>query len=132
MKKIFKILGIIIIIFIVLIGSLVFYIYQTTKWSIDAEDLSGIRFGSPMFNKRLETCSPSFSYRGSYFNEPWEIRGIKNDKCMVYFYELVDTDSEKGEYTEAIHKCRLPYGIYSNPDEIDWTILLNNEEYCYW
>ena len=132
MKRIFKILGIIFLIIILLIGLGIFFLYQNNKWIINAEDMSGISFGSSIFNEKLKGCTPSFSYSGSYFNEPWEIRGIKKDKCIIYYYELTDIDYEKGGYTEKIHKCRLPYPIYSVSDGINWSVLLKDSNYCFW
>ena len=132
MGKILKIIGLIFLVIILLIVSLVGYLYFSNRWIIDAKDLSGVTFGSKMFNDRLFECSPSFSYRGSYFNEPWEIRGIKKGKCIVYYYETKEINYETNQYTEAIHKCRLPKEIYTNAENIDWSSLLDNPEYCYW
>lgn len=132
-KTFFKIVGIIVIILIVLVGIGTVYIYQKNKWILNAEDLSGISFASEIFNDKLVTCNPSFSYKGSYLNEPWEIQGLKSEKCVVVFHEFsMDTTEEdvmEGYVRETVHKCRLPYEIYSNPEDIDWKFIFNSE-YC--
>ena len=132
-KRFLKILAIIILIIIILIGIVAFYIYQKFKWVKNAEPLGGVIFGTPMFNERLKSCIPSFAGGGSYFNEPWEIHGLEDEKCTLVFNKLVTRDVEQftkeRELKYREYKCKLPYEVYSNPDDLDWDYTFNSE-YC--
>ena len=134
MKKIllWTLISFVITILLILSVNFYFIIYRDYKWYQSAEDLSPAEIGSPIFNLRLINCSPSFNERG--FSEPWDIKGIRDDKCLVIYQKLIDTtleeDVAEGKVRYMKHECLLPLDVYSNPDDISWIDIINSE-HCY-
>ncbi len=132
LKYILLIISIVILIILLVLGIGILVSYQNYKWMNNAKDMGGIIFGSDVFNKQLEICSPSYSDSASYYSEPWKIRGLEKDKCVVIFNKLSsDTETIINEHRIKynIYYCELPNSIYFDPSKINWTNLLNSE-YC--
>ncbi|NQU82856.1 MAG: hypothetical protein HQ539_02820 [Parcubacteria group bacterium] len=140
MGKLLKIVGIILLIFIILLGIGAFRLYQYYCWWKGAEDMNGISLGSPSFNEKLATCSPAFGGLSGLVPEPWTIEGIKKEKCVVIDTRVptgnLDVKEREGVYYKyeieadyVTYNCELPYEVYSNPDEIDWNYIIKTD-YC--
>lgn len=146
MKRKWKIILGILIIFFILIGSLVILFLNEARFYKNAEDLSPFAFGSEKFNSKLSNCGISYSFDiiGVMGIErfSWEIRGLKNNNCKVIFV-IIDENSpflrcidNGGSYCEnellynKVYSCYLPSSLYTDPEEINWTNLFNNENYC--
>ncbi len=87
----FIVLGIFVLI-LLLVGLVFYLIYSDLKFYNKAESKGSIRFGSPLFNNLLKECTPSYGGQ-SVMGESWEIRGLKDDKCLVVYNEPeVDKD----------------------------------------
>ena len=143
MKKKWKIMLGIFIIFSLLVISYVIFILNETSFYKNAE-LSYFRFGSSDFNSKLSNCELSYfqDYNLIFGVEisSWEIRGIKDEKCKVYLKEIDENSPffncynyEECENMAVYYKfysCKIPYSIYSKPEKINWIDLFNNKNYC--
>ena len=134
MRKAIKIvlisIGVVIAVFILLFGIVLYISYQDYKWHTEvAKNLGPVVLGTEMFNEKLVSCSPTWA--GQSIGESWEIRGLKKDNCIVTVKEPEIEYEEGGAYPIKIsytaYYCKLPYNIYSNPEEISWTNLLKTE-----
>lgn len=134
MGKTLKIIGISFLALMLVIGAIVFILYQNFKWIGDAEDLGIAFIGSPPFNEKLVSCSPSLgTSSGSFITDSWEIRGLSAGKCVVAHYkpieETLEEDIQQGQVRYEGYTCKLPQEVYSKPENIRWSKLIDSE-YC--
>lgn len=125
-----EIIAIIIFGMLALFGIGIYYTYKDVKWHDNAENLGSVILGSPMFNERLELCSPSWA--GQWMSDAWEIRGIRDRECIVKYDKpdpVIDESRDQLRVYYIHYYCRLPYEIYSNPKEIYWSEMLRSG-YC--
>ena len=149
--KTWKIILLIVMGFIVLfIGFVIYNGYQYVKFYSEAESLGSVLFGigeigkSPYtgnllrnFNTYLSICKLSYGGQ-SVMGESWEIRGLKNNNCIVFYskpdmknndcYNYGDCDGGM-EISYKNYICKLPYEFYSKAERIEWEKLFNSE-YC--
>ena len=131
LKKILIGIGVFFLLIIVLISIWLYASYQDYKWHTEiAESLGVTPVGAPRFNEKLVTCSPS--YAGHSMGDSWEIRGLKNGKCVFYFKEsIIDINDTEFpiEINYKLHICELPPKIYTNPIQFSLSRILESK-YC--
>ncbi|MCK5149605.1 hypothetical protein KAJ87_01620 [Candidatus Pacearchaeota archaeon] len=121
--KTWKIILLIITVLIILFIGFIFYNgYQYSKFYDEAESMGSVRFGSELFNKKLQSCDLTYA-------DTWEIRGLENDLCVVSFNWDNDVNYDEGIIIHNWIACSLPYEIYSNADRIEWSELVGSI-YC--
>ena len=126
MKKRWKIvlgvLGIFLFLFVLLIIISLSLAYNNASFYQEATWRSNVMFASPTFNEDLKNCSLAYT-------DTWEIKGLKNNECNLWFVYDTKVDYEKGTIQYFKSFCSLPKEIYSNPDLINWENLIE-ENYC--
>jgi hypothetical protein len=135
--------GFLFIVALIVLGLIIeFYVaYQEASFKMNAKNLMGQLSPSDL---ELKNCEPSFG--GGGYNpvlgietSSWELRGIKDEKCLVYYKE-VDQNSpafncydnnQCGDMTVNYKSwtCKFPYEFYSNPN-VDFFDFVLNSNYC--
>jgi len=122
-KILLIIVGIAILLILAFAGFVAYNGYAYYGFYDDAENIGSVVFGSELFNEKLRGCQLSYA-------DTWEIRGLKNNNCVVSFKWSSDINYNKGLVDSDWIVCELPYGIYGDYNSLDWDEVLEGE-FCF-